>query len=72
MIELYKKLNFKSFREWLLLYQTLDIKILTDVWIAFRDLCIENYNLEPAQYFTSPGLAWDAMLKISKVNGKKL
>ena len=24
---------------------------------------MENYKLDPAWYYTSPGLAWDAMLK---------
>lgn len=66
-VTLFNKLGFKTFREWLLLYQTLDIKILTDVWINFRDLCIKNYKLEPAHYFTSPGLAWDAMLKLTGI-----
>ena len=25
--------------------------------------CLKHYNLDPAHYFTSPGLAWDACLK---------
>ena len=28
-----------------------------------RDICIENYKLDPGWYYTLPGLAWDAMLK---------
>lgn len=24
---------------------------------------MKNYKLEPGHYFTSPGLAWDAMLR---------
>ena len=36
---------------------------LADVFENFRDICIENYKLGPAWYYTSPGLAWDAMLK---------
>jgi len=27
----------------------------------------ENYNLDPAWYFTAPGLAWNAALKESKI-----
>ena len=26
-------------------------------------ICLENYKLDAAWYYTSPGLAWDAMLK---------
>ena len=29
----------------------------------FRATCLRHYNLDPAHYFTSPGLAWDACLK---------
>ena len=36
---------------------------LADVFENFRDICLENYKLDPAWYYTSPGLAWDAMLK---------
>ena len=30
---------------------------------SFRDLCLEHYSLDPAWYYTGPGLAWDAMLR---------
>ena len=33
----------------------------------FRDICIKNYKLDPAHYYTAPGLAWDAALKVTKV-----
>ena len=64
---LYKKLGFASFKDWLQLYQTLDVKILTDVWLNFRNLCMDNYKLDPSFYYTSPGLAWDAMLLKTKI-----
>ena len=28
---------------------------------------MQYYGLDPCHYFTSPGLSWDAMLKITKV-----
>ena len=28
---------------------------------------MENYSLDPAWYYTFPGLSWDALLKHSKV-----
>lgn len=33
----------------------------------FRDVCMENYLLDPFRYYTAPGLAWDAALKITKI-----
>ena len=41
--------------------------LLADVFENFRDVCIENYKLDPAWYYTAPGLAWDACLKKTEV-----
>ena len=40
---------------------------LADVFENFRNICIKNYNLDPAHYYTAPGLAWDAALKLTEV-----
>ena len=45
------------------MYNKVDVLQLADVFENFRDICLENYKLDPAWYYTSPGLAWDAMLK---------
>ena len=37
--------------------------LLADVFENFRKTCLKHYNLDPAHYYTSPGLAWDACLK---------
>ena len=44
-----------------------DVVLLADVFESFRNICIKNYELDPAHYYTAPGLAWDAALKITKV-----
>ena len=44
-----------------------DVLLLADVFESFRNICIKNYELDPAHYYTAPGLAWDAALKITKV-----
>ena len=31
-------------------------------------MCYTNYNLDPAHFYTAPGLAWQAALKMSGVN----
>ena len=33
----------------------------------FRKICLSNYKLDPCHYYTAPGLAWDACLKMTGV-----
>ena len=40
---------------------------MADVFENFRNICCEHYNFNPAHYFTAPGLAWDAALKVTGV-----
>ena len=49
------------------LYLKTDVLLLADVFEEFRKVCIENYELDPAWYYTVPGLAWNAALKKSGV-----
>lgn len=42
----------------LYLYQ--DIFLLADIFEQFRQLCLKYYQLDPAHFYTVPGLAWDA------------
>ena len=37
--------------------------LLANVFEAFRDTCLRHYSLDPAHFYTSPGLAWRACLK---------
>ena len=63
----WKELKIKTLGEYTSLYNKVDVLQLADVFENFRDVCIKIYNLDPAWYYTSPGLAWDAMLKITRV-----
>ena len=60
--------KMKTFKDYHELYNETDVLLLADVFENFRDNSLKNYNLDPAHYFTAPGLAWDACLKITKVN----
>ena len=48
-------------------YNQVDVLLLADVFENFRNICIKNYKLDPAHYYTAPGLAWDAALKVTEV-----
>ncbi|KAL9979157.1 hypothetical protein ACROYT_G016776 [Oculina patagonica] len=45
------------------LYVQTDVTLLADVFENSRKICLEKYVLDPANYYTSPGLSWDALLK---------
>ena len=40
------------------LYVQSDILLLADVFENFRNKCIEMYELDPARFLSTPGLAW--------------
>ena len=60
--------NLKNMGEYHDLYLKTDILLLTDVFENFRKTCLTYYKLDPLHYITSPGLAWDAMLKMTGIN----
>ena len=59
--------DMKTFKDYHDLYNVSDVLLLADVFENFRDVCMKNYQLDPAWYYTAPGLAWDAALKKTDV-----
>ena len=49
------------------LYLNTDVLLLADVFQKFISGCLGYYGLDPCHYFSSPGLSWDAMLKMTKI-----
>ena len=65
--EVSERFDIKSLGEYSDLYLKTDVLLLADVFENFRDNCLEAYGLDPAHYYTTPGLTWDAMLKFTKI-----
>ena len=59
--------KMKTFKEYHELYNETDVLLLADVFESFRDNNLKIYGLDPAYYFTAPGMSWDACLKITGV-----
>ena len=49
-------------------YLQLDVLLLADFFEKFRRTCLDFYKLDPLHYYTTPGLAWDAALRMSRVD----
>ena len=49
------------------LYVQSDKLLLADVFNNFRDICIKEYELDPAHFLSLPGLAWQACLKKTNI-----
>ena len=49
------------------LYLKSDVLLLPDVFENFRKTCMQYYNLDLRHYFRSPGLSWDATLKMTDI-----
>ena len=53
-------------------YLKKDVLLLADVFEKFIATCLKFYELDPCHYFSSPGLSWDAMLKMTGIELEKI
>ena len=49
------------------LYLKTNVLVLADVFEKFSKHCLDYYRLDPRHYFSSPGITWDAMLKMTGI-----
>ena len=62
-LKVFNKFNIKNLGEYHDLYVQSDTILLADVFESFRNLCLNTYELDPANFFSLQGLAWHACLK---------
>ena len=65
--KVWKTFSIKTMGEYHDLYLRSDVLLLADVFENFRKTHLQYYKLDPCQYFTSLGLSWDAMLKMTNI-----
>ena len=49
-----------------------DVLLLVNVFEKFIDTCLKDYSLDSSHNFSSPGLSWNAMLKMTSVGLEKI
>ena len=64
----WKTFECRTLGDYTVLYCRTDVLLLADVFENFRKTCQKQYGLDPAHYYTSPGLSWDALLKKTGVS----
>ena len=55
-----------TFKDYLTLYLKCDVLQLADVFENFRQLALEEDELDPVHYFSIPGLSWDSAFKMTR------
>ena len=65
--KVWKTFSIKTMGGYHDLYLKSDMLLLADVFESFRKICLQYYKLDPCHCFTSPGLSWDAMLKMTNI-----
>ena len=70
--KIWDKFDIKDMGDYRDHYLKKDVLLLADVFEKFIDMCLKFYGLDPCHYFSSPGLSWDAMLKMTGVKLEKI
>ena len=70
--KVWNEFGLKNMGDYHDLYLKTDVILLTNVFESFRKVCLDNYGLDPAHFYTAPGLAWKACLKKTGLNLKLL
>ena len=64
----WEKIEMKTIKDYHGFYLKCDVSLLADVFEKFRNNSLKSYGLCPSQYLSAPGLSWNAMLKMTKID----
>ena len=70
--KIWNEFNMKNMGDYNDHYLKKDVLLLADVFKKFIYTCLKFYGLDPCHYFSSLGLSWDPMLKMTGMRLKKL
>ena len=70
--KIWNTFNMKNMGDYYDHYLKKDVLLLVYVFEKSIDTCLKFCKLDPYHYFSSPGLNWDAMLKMTGVKLKKI
>ena len=70
--KIWDKFEMKNMGDYHDHYLKKDVLLLADVFEKFIDTCLKFYGLDPCHYFSSFGLSWDAIIKMTGVKLEKI
>ena len=69
--KIWDKFDIKDMGDYQDHYLQKHILLLADAFEKFIDTCLKFYGVDPCHYFSSPGLSWDTMLKMTVIELEK-
>ena len=70
--KIWNEFNMKNMGGYHNHYLKKHVLLWPDVFEKFTDTCLKFYGLDTCHYFSSPGLSWDVMLKMTGVKLEKI
>lgn len=62
-LRVWKTFGCETFGDYISIYVASDCTLLADVYESYRDLAIEQLELDPVYHFSAPHYSWQAMLR---------
>ena len=69
-VKIWNDVNMKNMSDYHNYYLKKDVLLLADIFEKFISRSLKIYKLDPSHYYSSPGVNWNAMLKIRQVKLK--
>ena len=66
-VDVWNVFQMNSMGDYHNVYLKTDVLLLAVMFEKFTNKCLDYYGLDPCHYFSSPGLSWNAMLEIIKI-----
>ena len=67
MFSMLKKIEMKSIKDYHNVHLKCDVLSLANMFEKLRNNSLKNYGLCPSHYLSAPGLSWNTMFKMTKI-----